>query len=290
VSTNATLVARVDAAGQTSGNPLAALVTRLRDDRSRDRIVSAVAVGALHALIFYMLVTGFGGTIITRVGEQMKLFDVVEPPPAPPVTPAPPKQGETHKARTPNPEGAASPKNKRETPKEIVAPPPKLPVLQPLPAAPVAGQGQVAAAGAADTPGPGTGAGGVGSGTGSGRYGDGTGGGGGGIASHARWIRGRIRDSDYPIGAFEAGAGGVVYLRFVVQPDGSVTNCRVTRSSGRADLDRVTCRLIEARFRYRPARDYAGRPIAETIDGEQHWETSRRPDVYEDAVEVPYWR
>jgi protein TonB len=51
----------------------------------------------------------------------------------------------------------------------------------------------------------------------------------------------------------------------------------VTRSSGSRELDSVTCRLIMQRFRYRPARDAEGRPIAETIAGEHVWEVAPRP-------------
>ena len=105
--------------------------------------------------------------------------------------------------------------------------------------------------------------------------------------THARWISGSIRDSDYPRGAYEVGAGGTVYLRFVVAPNGRVSECRVTRSSGRADLDATTCRLIQKRFRYRPARDARGRPIADVIRGEHLWIAERRidPNVIEEIVE-----
>jgi protein TonB len=261
----------------------------LRNPENRPRIVSGLSVAMVHALLFYMLINGFGGRIVATVGERLKLIDIVELPPPPPAKPAPPRKGNTHKARTPNPEGAASPKNLRDTPVEIVAPPPQLDLPPPLPAAPAAGEGRVTAAGAADTPGPGTGSGGIGAGTGSGEYGSGTGGGGGGMAVHARWIAGRIKDSDYPAAALDAGASGTVYLRFIVQPNGRVTDCRITRSSGRADLDITTCRLIEGRFRYRPARDVTGRPIAEMIRGEQHWETSRRePEVIEEPDDPGY--
>jgi protein TonB len=49
-----------------------------------------------------------------------------------------------------------------------------------------------------------------------------------------------------------------------VQPDGRVGGCTVVRSSGHASLDETTCRLIERRFRYRPALDASGRPTSAT--------------------------
>jgi protein TonB len=50
-----------------------------------------------------------------------------------------------------------------------------------------------------------------------------------------------------------------------------VTSCTVTRSSGVAELDALTCRLIRERFRYRPSTDRYGRPIADEVEGEHDW-------------------
>jgi protein TonB len=260
-------------------------MTRIADfDGRRDRIISAVAVAGFHILLGYLLVTGFGARIVATVSDGLKVFDIVEPPPPPLAVPAKPKAGRIAKARTPKREGAASPRNKMDTPKPVVAPPPVVPIPVPPPivAAPTAGQGMKAASGASTLPGPGTGSGGVGSGTGSGREGDGPGGGGGGIATPPRWISGRILDADYPRAAVRAHANGTVYMRFVVAPTGRVSDCRVTRSSGREDLDRTTCQLIKERLRYRPARDPAGNPVAYVIRGEQDWQITRRRDDYDD--------
>lgn len=246
---------------------------------NRDRVKSALAVAAFHALLGYAFITGLGFDMVQEASEKLKMFDVTEELPPPPVEPPPPAGPMTEKKETPDPEGAASPPNIKNTPTQIVAPPPevKLPVPPPIPAAPVAGQGSASAAGAAEVPGPGTGRGGVGTGTGSGLSGNGTGGGGGGGRPlRARWIRGGIDEGDYPRRAYEAGIGGTVFLRFVVQPDGRVGGCRVTRSSGFAELDNVTCRLIEKRFRYEPARDNFGRPVQEVVIGEHEWIPGRR--------------
>jgi periplasmic protein TonB len=257
----------------------------------RDRIKSAVGTGLFHALLGYAFLMGSGYQIPPELKPELKIFAVTEPPP-PPVQLPPPAGPMTRKERTPKPEGAASPPNLKDTPKPVVAPPPKipLPVQNPLPAAPIAGEGNAAAAGAAQVPGPGTGSGGQGIGTGSGRFGNGTGGGGGGgRPSNVEWISGRILDSDYPRRAFEAGAEGVVSLRFVVGTNGRVTRCQVTRSSGRADLDETTCRLIRQRFRYRPARDSWGRAIPATIVGQHEWEADFRqgPMIELEEEEAP---
>lgn len=248
---------------------------------NRDRLRSAGAVGLLHAALGYLLLTGLGFAPSRAVPEALKLLNLTEEPPPPPAEPARPSvEPKTRKARPKDPEGAASPPNKKNTPTEIMAPPPeiRLPVPPPIPVAPAPGQGSAAAAGAATVPGPGTGAGGLGTGLGSGRFGTGTGGGGGGgRPTRARWISGSIRGSDYPDSAYRSRIGGTVHLRFTVAPSGRVSDCAVTRSSGSRELDSVTCRLIMARFRYRPARNAEGRPIAETIAGEHVWEVAPPP-------------
>lgn len=263
------------------------------EPQNRDRLKSAAGVGLLHALIGYVLLTGLGYGPSAAVPDALKLFTVHEEPPPPPAEPARPDvEKKTRKAKPKDAEGAASPANLRNTPTQIVAPPPeiRLPVPPPIPTAPAAGQGSAMAAGAAMVPGPGTGRGGIGSGLGSGRFGDGTGGGGGGgRGSRARWLSGSIGASDYPDGAYRSRVGGTVHLRFTVAPSGRVSDCAVTRSSGSRELDNVTCRLIVRRFRYRPARNAEGIPIPSTVVGEHVWEVAPQPaDVWvEPDIEEP---
>jgi len=260
------------------------------NERNRDRLKASAGVVLFHVLLGYALIVGLGFDPVGRVAEQLKMFDVLDTPPLPPppATPAPPDKDAAKIAKPKNAEGAASPANLRDTPTQIVAPKPivPLPVPPPIPAAPAAGQGNAEAAGAADVPGPGTGSGGVGTGLGSGLNGNGTGGGGGGggRARGARWISGGISPQDYPPRAFDAGIGGTVHLRFVVGANGRVTDCAVTRSSGSAELDSTTCRLLKRRMRYRPASNAQGRPIASTIVGQHEWTAERRPD---EIIEEP---
>lgn len=270
------------------------MMLRLQPEH-RDRLKSAGGVGLLHALIGYALLTGLGYGPSAAVPEALKLFNIAEPPPPPPpAKPARPDiEKKTRKAKPKNAEGAASPANLRNTPTQIVAPPPeiRLPVPPPIPAAPVAGQGSAMAAGATNVPGPGTGSGGIGDGLGSGRFGNGTGGGGGGggRGTRARWLSGGIDSSDYPDGDYRARRGGTVHLRFTVAPSGRVSDCAVTRSSGSRELDNVTCRLIIRRFRYRPARNAEGDPIPSSVVGEHVWEVAPEPPVrwIEPDIEEP---
>jgi len=258
-------------------------MVRLEAD-ARERLTSGLAVAGLHVLLAYVLLHSFGVAIERGEPESTQLIRITLDE-RPPQTPAPPdtQQQQRKVARPKDPEGAASPANRKNTPTEIVVPPPRLPlpVSQPIPAAPIAGSGTAAAAGAAVLPGPGTGAGGIGNGLGSGRFGNGTGGGGGGMAVRARLLRGGIAPKDYPEGAVRRRAQGTTYIRFVVRPDGRVQNCVVTRSSGHRDLDAATCRLLERNLRYRAARDASGRPIAEVVQGRQDWELGPEPPVRE---------
>jgi len=256
---------------------------------NRDRLKSALGVAFFHGLIGYALLAGLGFQLPMPTSEEMKLIEIRPDPPAPPADPAPPEIQEAERLAPKDPQGAAAPANLKNTPTEIVAPEPvvKLPVPPPIPAAPVAGQGIVEAAGAAEQPGPGSGAGGEGEGLGSGRFGNGTGGGGGGRAIPARWLSGAIYDDDYPPTEYHVRGVLTVHMRFTVSPRGRVERCQITRSSGNRTLDRLTCRLIMRRFRYRPARDPAGRAIPWSVEGSQEWAQREEPPPIDVEPTIP---
>lgn len=237
------------------------------DPASRRRpIVAAVTVAVVHGVIGYAFLTGLGTRMSICAPDVLKTFDVLPDPP-PPAIPAAPHRKSARR------QGASSPLNLKSQATEIVAS--TTPALAPPPivAAPVADRGSDPSAGASSVRGPGAGSGGQGAGAGSGRSGDGDGDGG----TPLRWRDGRIKDSDYPRGALEAGASGIVTLRFTVGVNGRVTDCAVTASSGNAELDDTTCRLIRQRFRYTPSTDAAGRPVPDTVTGQHEW-TLYRPD------------
>ncbi|MEP9358268.1 energy transducer TonB [Sphingomonas sp. KR3-1] len=236
----------------------------------RERLGGAIGALAMVALVLWILISGLVPSL--RIGEVPALrlldFSVPLPPPPEPETPPAPKP------KAPKQEGKASPPNKVSRASEVVAPLPA-PVPPPLPAAPKPAQGSDNSSGNAPVAGPGTGSGGIGDGTGSGGRGNGAGGGGG---TALRLLKGDITGRDYPKAAAEAGAQGTVAMRFTVGVDGRVSDCRVTRSSGNAELDETTCRLILKRFRYAPSRDANGKPYPDTVTGEQEWQLYDRPD------------
>src|SRR5918998_1253061 len=123
-----------------------------------DRIKSAIGVAALHAALAYAFLTGVGFEPIREVTREIKMFDVLAEPPPPPAVPPPPdkEKPETKKRATKDPEGAAAPPNKKDTPSPVVAPKPKivLPIPPPVIAAPAVAQGTAPKASAAEIPGP----------------------------------------------------------------------------------------------------------------------------------------
>lgn len=243
---------------------------------SREKLASVMGVALIHALIGYALLTGLRLDLPGKAVETLTLVELL-PRPEPPKPKAPPP----HRIESARPEGEASPSNLRVEPTQIVLLPPPitLPVPNPLPVAPIAGVGSAPSAGSADIPGPGYGAGGVGNGRGAGGEGDGDGDG-GWVAP--RQIKGRIRDSDYPKGAGEAGLGGTVGVRFQIEADGRVSRCAVERSSGSKELDDTTCRLIVERFRFRPSLDPGGRPVPSTMIQNHIWVMRQLPPDEDD--------
>ena len=66
---------------------------------------------------------------------------------------------------------------------------------------------------------------------------------------------------DYPMKAFEKNQEGITRFQLLVSPDGSVSNCKVTSSSGHDELDSTTCYLVQKRVKFRPALDLEGRAV-----------------------------
>jgi len=158
---------------------------------------------------------------------------------------------------------AAAPPAPKAEPTPVVAPPPKIPAPSPIPAAKVAGTGTAPAAGAS-TAGTGTGAGGTGSGTGGGGYGD-----------YSRFTPARritkIPDSEYGRLSSTGIQNGRMGVTILVNRDGSVSNCRIARSSGDPSIDALMCELTLRYIRFLPARDPAGQPVPQDITFFPDW-------------------
>ena len=76
---------------------------------------------------------------------------------------------------------------------------------------------------------------------------------------------------DYPAAALRAEHEGTVRYRLEIGPNGRVSRCAITSSSGSAALDTATCRIISARCRFMPARDSEGNWVPDTRESEMTW-------------------
>lgn len=84
-------------------------------------------------------------------------------------------------------------------------------------------------------------------------------------------LAGLFSDLDYPAAAVAAREEGPVAFRLDVGPNGRVEGCAITGSSGSAELDSATCRLLTSRARFTPARDSAGNPVQDSVAGRIVW-------------------
>lgn len=235
--------------------------TSFLDARRRPRwwVIALIVLG--HLLALYGLARAFAPDAIQSVERGvLSTFNVTitaPPPPPPAAEPAPD-------------EGAAGEPGKQAVPKAVTAPTPRVPVERPTPMPRAASTGSASTSGARDS-GAGTGASGSGEGAGSGRGGVGQ----GGVAvTRPVKIAGDINSaSDFPVppGGRQARFGTSVTVHMTVGQDGRASNCRVVRSSPDPEADAIVCRLAEQRFRFRPATDNEGNPVAAAYGWRQEW-------------------
>lgn len=231
----------------------------------RGRTVAvAVLVALLHVGLIWALVHGLAGGVVALVRESLPGLVAEAIPLEPPATaPAPhPRVAARQSA------GATGAMGRKARPMAVAAPPPRF-VLAAPPAAPVAADGNQTLSGAGAS-GAGTGGGLAGNGTGAGGSGDGMGGGGG--ASKPVKTAGDITAArDYPPQGRADRAGKRVIIVLRVGTDGHPTGCRIHAPSGNDEADAITCRLALQRFRFRPALDRDGNPVAADYGWEQRW-------------------
>lgn len=90
-------------------------------------------------------------------------------------------------------------------------------------------------------------------------------------------LRGRLRFSDLPGRLRVPGMVYSVIVNYEVGLEGIPSDCRAVKSSGQPRLDDKTCKLIETRFRYSPAKDVAGHDISARIVETHTWTVKRQP-------------
>ena len=224
--------------------------------RPRERFYALAAVVLIQAVFALVLLSGFRVDVARSRDVVQRLVDISLPKPPPPrVVEVRPRPARNHHA-------AAAPKAAPEKlggspgPQPAHAPPSVTPVVAVVPKAAPSGGGS------------GTGPA-MGSGAGGGTGGNGYGGDDGG--SDLEHIAGEIERSDYPPELGRAGIGGRISVTLTVEPNGRVSTCRITRSTGVPQLDALTCRIMQQRFRFRPSTDRYGRPIRDEVDWDHDW-------------------
>jgi len=226
----------------------------------RERLAALAGVLIVQLVLGAALLIGLRVDQLRRSEIVSRLIDVtIAPPPPrqqPPAVRRPSKHSSTSARKAaPKPPGGAP------GPVPSHAMPAPTPVIALVPTAPRSGGGT------GTGPAVGSGAGGGTGGQGFGADDDG--------GTDLVQIAGAIGPSDYPRDLRDRGIGGRVGMVFTVGTNGRVTSCRITRSSGIPELDALTCRLIQQRFRYRPSTDRFGRPIPDEVEGEHDWIAGR---------------
>lgn len=209
---------------------------------SGNKIVSLVIVALIHIVVIYALVTGLAYSAVKTVAEKLNVVDVEEeviepeePPPPPPDQPITPPPVVTPPPIVRTPPTTAPVITTTNTPPPVFTP---TPVVAPPPPPPAAPPPPSKASGAQPRGNPGS------------------------------WAT----PNDYPARALREERAGTTRFRVTIGPDGRVTDCQVTGSSGHADLDEATCKNVTRRARFKPALDQAGNPISDTYSNAVRWE------------------
>jgi protein TonB len=197
-------------------------------------MISIVIVALIHIGIGYALVTGLAISAAKQVIQRVTTVDIEEPEPEEEEPPPPPPE---ENVAPPPPVAPPAPIN------IAPAPPPIRTVDTPPPPAPIAVRVPPPAPVAAPPPPP--------------------------APSRARaaqrdgqnrWAA-RIQ-ANYPRRAVQREIEGNVGVSVTIGPDGRVTGCSVSNSSGNDDLDQAACEGMQRYARYEPALDDAGNPTS----------------------------
>lgn len=77
--------------------------------------------------------------------------------------------------------------------------------------------------------------------------------------------------NDYPSEALRLGQEGLTEVALTIGEDGRVKRCSLTKSSGSTALDVTTCRILQTRARFEPARDSSGRAVTSAETSRIRW-------------------
>ena len=94
---------------------------------------------------------------------------------------------------------------------------------------------------------------------------------------HRRSPQDYVTPDEYPASALARNEEGRVAFRLDVGPNGRVTGCAITGSSGSSALDSATCAIMVRRARFTPAGDSNGMPAPGQASGEIEWVLPEKP-------------
>jgi protein TonB len=78
-------------------------------------------------------------------------------------------------------------------------------------------------------------------------------------------LRQLFSGDDYPAEAQARGEEGSVRAELEIDTSGRVAKCNILQSSGHALLDEATCRILQRRARFTPARDVDGKAVPDRV-------------------------
>ena len=208
-----------------------------RKQMSSNRVVAIIVVALIHLVLGYALVTGLAYNVAKKAIEDLKTFDVEDEPPPPPDEPPPPPEKQLE---TPPPMVAPPPIVRTNTapPPMIVtpvAPPPQITVAPPRPPAPPPPRRIEPARAKGNLP-------------------------------------ALFSTDDYPASALRNEEAGTATVRLDIGPDGRVSACTITGSSGSSALDSATCRILRSRARFSPATDSTGAKVSDSMTQRIRWQ------------------
>lgn len=94
-----------------------------------------------------------------------------------------------------------------------------------------------------------------------------------------------VSNADYPPAAWRNREEGDVRYALDVDREGSVTGCRITKSTATPTLEAETCRLLRDRARFLPKQDKESRPIVSEYNGRMRW-TLREAEFGSGSFEI----
>jgi len=220
-----------------------------RKQMSSNRTAAIIIVALIHIALGYALVTGLAYNVIKKAAEDLKTFDVEEEPPPPPEEPPPPPD-----QNTPPPPQIVAPPSIIQAPIQtpvinttpvitpvVITPRAEAPTTKSCPG------GMTVAVSQACPP----------------------------VKSQAARAKGNLlslfSDDDYPQSAIRNEEQGTTAVRLSIGPDGRVSDCSVTASSGSSALDNATCSILRRRARFTPAQDQGGNSISDTYSQRIRW-------------------